>query len=145
MNKLLFLNLLCYKVFSNKLVEYKFGINYGQVFFDYSLNGLNAVNGDSSKSNNLDTTATDRGAFFRDNKNIISLPPNDWNTSSFLLPSTFTINIWGYFTTINYIFMTRGGGPSNDINIYGSGSNIKFGFADVNCASTDSSFTTSKI
>jgi hypothetical protein len=145
MGGVLLLSLLWFKVFSNAVVQYKFGLNYGQVFFDYSPNGRNAVNGYSYQDTNRDTTATDRGAFFSDRTNVISLPSNDWHTASFLLPSTFTINIWGYFTNIDYIFMTRGSGGSNDINIYGSGNNINVGFSSSQCASTDSSFTTSKI
>ena len=83
--------LFCFiRVISVELIEYKFGINFGQIFHDYSSNNNYAVNGISSLTTTLDTIATDRGAFFQGN-NIITLPPNDMSASGLILGNTFTI------------------------------------------------------
>ncbi|OMJ83265.1 hypothetical protein SteCoe_15853 [Stentor coeruleus] len=90
--------LICLEVhisLSGKILEYKFGTNFGQIFYDYSGNNWHAVNGDNSSTSYNDTKPTDRGAFFvKDQQNRITLPPNDYVTSYFNLGSNFSIVMW---------------------------------------------------
>lgn len=82
-------------IISEKILEYNFGKNFGQVFYDYSGNNNHAVNGESSLTVDQDTKPTDRGAFFaRDTENCIKLPPNDLVTNGFFISPTFSIIIW---------------------------------------------------
>lgn len=82
-------------IISEKILEYNFGKNFGQVFYDYSGNNNHAVNGESSLTVYKDTKPTDRGAFFaRDIENCIKLPPNDLVTNGFFISPTFSIIIW---------------------------------------------------
>jgi Concanavalin A-like lectin/glucanases superfamily len=107
---LILIILFSYKVASGTtLVEYKFGLNYGEIFNDYSTYSRYAVNGVSYLTTSNNSIPTDRGAFFKNsNDDIITLPPNDKATSNFLLPSTFTINAWVCLkedNPKNYIFV----------------------------------------
>jgi hypothetical protein len=78
-----------------KIVEYRLGSNYGQVFRDFSNNGRHAVNGESSTTNNFDTFPTDRGAYtFNYKESYVKLPINDISSSSYNLPSTISIVFW---------------------------------------------------
>ena len=85
-----------------KLVEYRLGYNYGEVFHDFSGNYRDGVNGLSSTTTTGNTIATDRGALFPTSNNYqITLPSNDQQSSAFLLPSTFTIAAWYFsFTSV---------------------------------------------
>ena len=96
--------------YSSKLVEYKFGYNFGQIFFDYSGKGNHGQNGISPSSTTADTKPTDRGAFFSDStSDYIMLPPNSVVTSGLALGSTFSITMWCLnFDTRNYIYTYRG-------------------------------------
>ena len=76
------------------IAEYRLGSNYGQIFRDYSNNGRHAVNGESSLTTTYDTLPTDRGAFITNGVNYILFPANDVNSTSFNLPSTFSIILW---------------------------------------------------
>ena len=78
---------------ASKLLEYRLGYNYGQVFHDFSGNSRDGVNGVSSTTTSYDTTPTDRGAFLNNGFYQITLPSNDQG-ASFNLPSTFTIATW---------------------------------------------------
>ena len=77
-----------------KLVEYRLGYNYGEVFHDFSGNSRDGVNGDSSTTTSKDTIATDRGSYFDNGDFQITLPSNDQQSTAFTLPSTFTIAAW---------------------------------------------------
>ncbi|OMJ94784.1 hypothetical protein SteCoe_1964 [Stentor coeruleus] len=77
-----------------KLVEYRLGYNYGQIFHDFSENSQTGVNGDSSETSSFDTYFTDRGAYFGGVSQRITLPLNDKTSTSLLLPSTFAISFW---------------------------------------------------
>ena len=94
--------------FSLEIIQYNFGVNFGQVFNDFSLNNNYAVNGINSKTTVCDTIPTDRGAYFQIGDNsIITLPPNDILTKSIILENIFSITMWvnsldGYD---NYIFI----------------------------------------
>lgn len=74
--------------------EYRLGSNYGQIFRDYSNQGRHAVNGESSLTTTYDTFPTDRGAYISNSVNYILFPGNDVNSTSFNLPSTFSIILW---------------------------------------------------
>lgn len=77
------------------ILNYHFAEDYGQIIHDYSLNGNDAVNGDSSETTSYDTIATDRGAYFKDTSTAyITLPPNDIINSGFSLGNTFSIIQW---------------------------------------------------
>ena len=91
----LYLSFLFYFSLAAKLVEYRLGYNYGEVFHDFSGNYRDGVNGLSSTTTTANTIGTDRGAFFPGSaNNQITLPSNDQQSSAFLLPSTFTIAVW---------------------------------------------------
>jgi Concanavalin A-like lectin/glucanases superfamily len=82
-------------VLSEVVLEYRFGLNFGQVFYDFSNNKNYAVNGINSSVDSLDTTVTDRGIYMDPNycNYGITLPAND-QTSSISLSSTFSIISW---------------------------------------------------
>jgi hypothetical protein len=88
------------------VAEYRFGSNFGQVFYDYSGNGHHAVNGLASTSTSQDTIATDRGAYFSSSGSQILLPPNDKVSSPFFLSTPFSITMWVLPTCSNdcYLF-----------------------------------------
>jgi hypothetical protein len=152
MNELLLLGLLYYQVFGNLIVQYKFGINYGQIFTDYSSYGRNAVNGNSYLNTTYDTTPTDRGAYFNTSgSSLITLPPNNNITTQFLLTIPFTLNTWVFpeENGINsqYLF-SRFFNNSVYMNIIRTSNNLQiqaFQSGNTNCQSTDSSFVSSKI
>jgi hypothetical protein len=98
------LALLLYRASCNTLIQYRLGVNYGQVFKDYSENGWDAVNGDKSYNQNNDTSPTDRGAFFSDSfEDIIIMPQNDVVGSKFSLPNTYMLNAWVLFQEDGFI------------------------------------------
>lgn len=80
--------------FSLKLVEYRFGVNFGQVFVDYSGNNYHSVNGNSHSTTSKDTTPTDRGSFFYNDINAITIPKNTLVTTDLTISNTFTILCW---------------------------------------------------
>lgn len=83
-----------YQSLGGKIVEYRLGYNYGEVFHDFSGNSRDGVNGDSSTTTLKNTIATDRGAYFGQGDYEITLPPNDQQATAFTLPSTFTVAAW---------------------------------------------------
>ena len=89
------LALIFYFSLAAKLVEYRLGYNYGQVFHDFSGNSMDGVNGFTSAVEASDTLQTDRGACFPGLLNTqITLPNNDQQSSQLTLSSTFTIAAW---------------------------------------------------
>ena len=91
---LIFLILIKYSK-SQKILEYRPGVNYGQVLRDYTNNGLHAVSGSSSKTESSDVIPTDRGCYIDGSKSqMLTLPANDISTSAFTLPSSFMIAFW---------------------------------------------------
>ena len=78
-----------------KILEYRPGVNYGQVIRDYSNNGRHAVSGSTSAAEPTDVIPTDRGCYFDGSKSQkLTLPANDISTSAFNIPSTFMIALW---------------------------------------------------
>jgi hypothetical protein len=95
---ILFLLIKCSFIQASQLVHYKFGSNFGQIFFDYSGSGNHGQNGQSIDSDSCDTIPFDRGAYFSAvNNKYILLPPNDIKSTPFYLMSSFSIIIWAYF------------------------------------------------
>jgi hypothetical protein len=142
-----FVILLYYQGVCSKILEYKFGLNYGRVFNDYTNNQHYAVNGKNYDYDDYDTTPTDRGAYFHmDNKRLINLPPNELSASvNFSLPSTFTINTWILPLEKGYIF-TRYLKSTIYISIIIIDTyNIQMNVNSQLCTSSDSSFQLSKI
>jgi hypothetical protein len=150
--------LLCYRALGAAIVEYKLGINCCQIFNDFSNNDRDGTNGNSPKDTIYDTNPTYRGAFFGDNSFII-LPPSDGN-SGFLLPSTFTINIWVFcqdkqntgedeFKNAYYIFRRSDDSSDNFINIIRNNSDLVIQISinrnKLSSSTSDSSFKSSKI
>ena len=76
------------------LVEYRFGVNYGQVLLDYSSNNNHGVNGDSHLTSSSDTILSDRGAYFDESSDAITIPKNTLVTTDVTLSNTFTILCW---------------------------------------------------
>lgn len=92
---------------SAKVVEYRFGYNYGEIFRDFSNNGRHAVNGVSHTSTTEDTLATDRGAYFNQGQQTITLPPNTYVTSSITLTTPWTILVWVLAADFDGYIFTR--------------------------------------
>lgn len=85
--------LLVFLSLADNLVYYKFGSNFGQIFYDYSGKGNHGQNGISTSSTTADTTPTDRGAYFI-GTSYIMLPPNNVLSTAVSIGSTFSIIIW---------------------------------------------------
>jgi Concanavalin A-like lectin/glucanases superfamily len=94
--KIAFLVLSCFLAWSSNILEYRFGSNYGQVFNDYSNNGLYGVNGQNSSPDYLDVISTDRGIYFANTDPApgISLPPNTKTASTLSFSTSFSIISW---------------------------------------------------
>ena len=95
-----------YSVSAVIVFEYRFGVNFGKIFFDYSANSLEAINGidliDSSKM----TISTDRGAYFSVGDSRISLPSNDISQYP-TYPSVFSLVFWANFQDYSYYIFSR--------------------------------------
>ena len=70
--------------------HYKFYNNYGDAFFDYSLNGYIA-------EKRGETFDTDRGAYCK--QGGIYLPPNSWTSQTLDLGSDFNLLAWVFPAT----------------------------------------------
>ena len=79
----IFLQLAC----ALKLAEYRFSIDFGQVFIDYSGNVQTAVSGSSSSTEANDVVCTDRGIYFSGGDSRVTNPANDQQLTGFVLPS----------------------------------------------------------
>ena len=91
---------------SSKLLEYRPSINFGQVLFDFSGNGLHAVNGDASTSTTNDVFCTDRGAYFGGANQVITMPSNDVVPTPLYFPSVYSVIMWAYvfsYSSILYL------------------------------------------
>ena len=83
-------------VYAAKLAEYRFGINFGQVFLDYTGNYQTSVSGSSSSSTNENNEvfSTDRGLYFDGTDSRVTNPPNDQQQTAFLLPTNWSAITW---------------------------------------------------
>ena len=86
-----FIGLLLYHASSSTILEYEFSINFGKKFHDYSNNGYDGINGYSISSNNGETTATDRGAYFSSDGSQIQVSDSSKNMNNFTLQGNFSI------------------------------------------------------
>ena len=116
---------------SAKVVEYRFGYNYGEIFRDFSNNGRHAVNGVSHSTTNEDTLATDRGAYFSGSEQTITLPPNTYVTSNIALTTPWTILVWTLALDFDgYVFTRSKVSSSSDDYFYirrkGDNNNIRY-------------------
>ena len=92
---------------ASNLVNYKFGSNFGQIFYDYSGSGNHGQNGQSLVADICDTVPIDRGAYFSTQNSLIVLPPNNLKSDSFKLGPNFSIIMWIYPQEINsYSYLT---------------------------------------
>lgn len=116
---------------SLKWVEYLFNRDYGELFFDYSLNSRYGSNGGSNPETKV--TSTDRGIYFKSSQSFVTINP----VGSF--PSTFTASSWllsedsatGIFHYIDSTFSFMGGrGNYSDLIRFYYMSNPTFGNAD---------------
>lgn len=96
-----------------KIVEYRPSYDYGQVFHDFSEQTLSAVNGGTSLDAIDDTVYTDRGAYFNGGSDQIKLPPNNNATSSFAIPSTFSVIVWYMSVGSDGVIFHRYGSATN--------------------------------
>ncbi|OMJ71366.1 hypothetical protein SteCoe_30452 [Stentor coeruleus] len=95
-------------VSSTKIVDYRFGYNFGQVFHDYSLSGNDAINGNSVSTTTYDTIPTDRGAYYSyTSGQMITLPPNSQQSNGLSLGSKFYICMWVLVQQGNYYLTYR--------------------------------------
>lgn len=88
------LTIISFCTLAKQLVYYKFGSNFGQIFYDYSGNGNHGQNGNSISNITNDIIPTDRGAYYVGVSNYIMLPPNDKVPTPISLESTFSILLW---------------------------------------------------
>ena len=94
-------------VYAAKLAEYRFGINFGQVFLDYTDNYQTSVSGSSSSSTNENNEvfSTDRGLYFDGDESRVTNPPNDQQTAGFVLPTNWSAITWlNTISTLGIIF-----------------------------------------
>jgi hypothetical protein len=77
---------------------YHFGTTFGKIFRDLDNSDLDAVNGDSIYNDELNVYLTDRGAYFYAESSAITLPPNDYCSTSFNFASNFSLFMWIYPT-----------------------------------------------
>lgn len=85
---------------SEKILEYQFYKNFGQMFYDYSLNNQFGMNGIVSTKDTSDCISTDRGIYLA-KENEVQLPSNAFQPTIFTLPSTFSIYLWAMVTGEN--------------------------------------------
>jgi hypothetical protein len=152
MNRILLITLFTNQAFCSTMIQYRLGINYGQIFYDYSGNGEQGTNGNSHLSKNFDTIPTDRGAYFNSSEaNLITLPSNSKVSTQFTFPNTFTGYIWVFseanststqeiFVNYNISYFLIVSRVSNDLRI-----GVKIAGNYSSCSSSDSSFLSSKI
>ena len=77
------------------IVEYRFGVNLGQVFIDYSGNGWYGVNGNSLQvEDDTDVICTDRGIYFANADSKVKMPSNAQVTAALTLPSDWLAVMW---------------------------------------------------
>lgn len=79
-----------------KVLEYRFSINFGEVFHDYSKNNNHAVNGESSLTKVSNSWPTDRGAYFDGTKTYILAPPNNKQSNPLTFSSTTSVVFWAF-------------------------------------------------
>ena len=83
-----------FKVIYCSIIDYRFYNNIGQVFYDYSGNNLHAINGDSHLTQTNDVTYSDRGLYFSNDRQLVSLPPNTLITTGYTLTPPYSIILW---------------------------------------------------
>ena len=138
---------LIYTTISSTVVEYRFGHNFGQIYHDYSDNGRDGVNGQSSSTTTKDAKNTDRGAFFGDNRDsLVTVPPNDIVTSGFSLGSTFVVLLWilPFDDYSFYIFYRKNSDNSEYFAIQRNSDNDCFYFRVKNSGGTYSKDTSTE-
>ena len=81
---------------ASNLVNYKFGSNFGQIFYDYSGLANHGQNGISLDVDAYDTIPIDRGTYFNTQSSVIKLPPNNIKNDILKLGDYFSIIMWLY-------------------------------------------------
>ena len=100
---------------ASNLVEYRPGVNFGNVFYDYSGNGMSGVSGTSSADTTNNLICTDRGAYFSGATKVLTFPSNNIATTALLLPSTYAIIFWVNIMAYNsaYLYYSSQTGSNN--------------------------------
>ena len=111
-----------------KWVEYRFNRDYGDFFFDYSLNGRYGVNGNSSSLTKV--KSCDRGVYLKNSESFISISkiglyPAEFTMSAWIL-SKDALGIIFYYSDSNLSFMI-GRGFSYDIIRFYIFSTVSYG------------------
>jgi Concanavalin A-like lectin/glucanases superfamily len=78
---------------ASKILEYRFGLTFGQIFYDFSGNGRYAVNGFNSSVDYFDSKSTDRGIYLIA-ESYVTLPSNNIVSAMTPLTSTFSLVTW---------------------------------------------------
>lgn len=91
---------------SSKIIEYHFGLNFGQIIKDRSSNDNHGVNGNSYKSTDQDIFFTDRGAYLDGSNNRIYSPNNDY-VSKYITISDFNVLMWVLSTSTDGLVLLR--------------------------------------
>ena len=134
------------------IVEYRFGVNLGQVFIDYSGNGWYGVNGDSLEvEDNSDVICTDRGIYFENAESKVKMPSNAQVPTALILPSDWLAVMWVNLKISKGVIFRRtdsGSGPyffvyqDSDRSV---GVRVKVGSTDTTTRSANNIFLESKL
>ena len=105
---------------SLKWVEYRFNRDYGDFYFDYSLNGRYGVNGNTNLLTKV--VSCDRGVYLKNSQSFISITsvgafPSPFTMSTWLLNKDSTVGIFSYIDS-NLSFMIGRGNVDDLIRFY---------------------------
>ena len=94
-----------------KWVEYRFNRDYGDFYFDYSLNGRYGVNGNTDSLTKV--ASSDRGVYLTNSRSFISITtidaiPSQFTMSTWILPKDFSGIIFYYSDSTNSFMIGRG-------------------------------------
>ena len=112
--------LLAVLALSLKWVEYRFNRDYGDFFFDYSLNGRYGVNGNTNSITKV--VSCDRGVYLKNSRSFISITsttafPFSFTMSTWLLSKDSTVSIF-YYIDANISFMIGRGDAADRLRFY---------------------------
>lgn len=85
--------------YSQILLDYRFGKNYGETFYDFSGNKNHGINGNGIASYKV--KSTDRGIFLTQGINFITIPSN------FSYPSIYAVNFWIMSNSTNGLIFVK--------------------------------------
>ena len=145
------MNISLWLVYASIIAEYRFGVNFGQVFMDYSGNGWYGVNGDSLSVDSNDVDCTDRGIYFSGGDSRVEMPSNSKVSGAFNLPSNWSAMMWvNLETTVGIILRRADSGSGPLFFVYQDSNNkisarVKVGTIDITNSSAQGVFQSGKL